>query len=209
MLVWPGAPYPLGATYDGSGTNFAIFSVSPNAWSSACSDGSGDPHRADRRRRVRLARLSPEVQPGQLYGYRVDGPYLPATATGATRRAAAGPLCQGRGRPHRLERAASGILDARPSRTSRTPHPDEVVVIHPSSTGATTGTRGCRTARPSYTRRTSRASLLHPEIPEDLRGTYAGVAHPATMTPRSPRLTAIELMPIHQFVHDHHLQERS
>ena len=87
MEVWPGDAYPLGATFDGNGTNFAIFSEAPMPSSCACSTTTAA------RPRIELTEVDgyvwhcylPQIQPGQRYGYRVHGPYDPAKGRAATR----------------------------------------------------------------------------------------------------------------------------
>src|SRR5213080_3858648 len=82
LRVWPGTPYPLGATWDGEGTNFAIFSEHATGVELCLFDHPGD---VVERARIPLAERTdlvwhgylPDVRPGQLYGYRVDGPYEP------------------------------------------------------------------------------------------------------------------------------------
>jgi isoamylase len=84
VRVWPGRPYPLGATWDGLGVNFALFSEHATAVELCLFDSKDDAREAERVRmpeqhRPRLARLPPDVQPGQVYGYRVHGPWDPAS----------------------------------------------------------------------------------------------------------------------------------
>src|SRR5918992_2828231 len=82
MRVWPGFPSPLGATWDGEGTNFAIFSEQATAVDLCLFSG---PEDAQEAARIRLREQTdqiwhaylPDVRPGQLYGYRVHGPYAP------------------------------------------------------------------------------------------------------------------------------------
>src|SRR5262247_2934863 len=82
MKVWPGNPYPLGATWDGSGVNFALFSENATGVELCLFDGE---NRNQEIKRVRITEQTdqvchcylPEVRPGQLYGYRVYGPYEP------------------------------------------------------------------------------------------------------------------------------------
>ncbi len=83
MRIWPGKPYPLGATWDGAGVNFAIYSE--NATKVELCLFQGVEERAEQHRIVMTERTDmvwhvylPDVEPGQLYGYRVDGPYDPA-----------------------------------------------------------------------------------------------------------------------------------
>ncbi len=80
MQIWPGRPYPLGATYDGSGTNFALFSEVAEKVELCLIDDQGGETRVEMQETdafVHHAYL-PGVQPGQRYGYRVHGPYAPA-----------------------------------------------------------------------------------------------------------------------------------
>ena len=82
MKIWPGMPYPLGATWDGAGVNFALFSEHATGVELCLFDG---PEGAREVTRIRLPEQTthvwhcylPEVRPGQLYGYRVHGPYAP------------------------------------------------------------------------------------------------------------------------------------
>ena len=93
MQVWPGTPYPLGASWDGAGTNFALFSGVADQVE-LCLFGP-DPASGDGEQETRVAVTEvdglvwhcylPAVEPGQHYGYRVHGPYQPSAATGATR----------------------------------------------------------------------------------------------------------------------------
>jgi glycogen operon protein len=83
MKVWPGNPYPLGATWDGSGVNFALFSENATGVELCLFD---KPNQSRETNRVRLTQQTaqvwhvylPEARPGQLYGYRVHGPYSPS-----------------------------------------------------------------------------------------------------------------------------------
>jgi glycogen operon protein len=80
VRVWPGRPYPLGATWDGEGTNFALFSENATAVDLCLFDAAGREERArlDDRDQFVWHGYLPDVRPGQLYGYRVEGPYVPA-----------------------------------------------------------------------------------------------------------------------------------
>ena len=90
MRVWPGTPQPLGATWDGLGVNVAIFSEHATAVDLCLFDAPSDTRETHR---IRLPERTdhvwhgylPDVRPGQLYGFRVDGPYAPEAATGSTR----------------------------------------------------------------------------------------------------------------------------
>ena len=106
MEAWPGTAYPLGATFDGSGTNFALFSeVGRDASSSACSTSDGTETRVELQDvdALRLARVPAPGQPGQRYGYRVHGPYDPTNGPALQpEQAAARPVREGDRRRRRL-----------------------------------------------------------------------------------------------------------
>jgi isoamylase len=219
--VWPGRAYPLGATFDGSGTNFAIFSEVAEGVELCLFDP--DPEAAGHREtRVPLTEVDafvwhcylPSVRPGQRYGYRVHGPWDPAQ----------GLRCN----PNKLlldpyAKATAGDIDWDESlfgyhfgdEESRNDldsaaHMTHGVVINPFFDWE--GDR--RPDRPYnetiiYEAHVKGLTQLHPEVPEEIRGTYAGLAHPA-ITEHLTRLgvTAIELMPVHQFVQDSTLLEK-
>jgi isoamylase len=216
MEVWPGSPYPLGATFDGVGTNFALFSEAATAVQLCLIANDGTETRVD------LIEVDgyvwhcylPQIQPGQKYGYRVHGPYDPAR----------GKRCN----PNKLlldpyAKAISGQVDWDQAMfsynfgdpTSRNdedsaPHTMLGVVINPFFDWA-----GDRPPKIPYHRsviyeaHVKGLTQLHPEVPEEQRGTFAAVAHPAVIA-HLQRLgvTAIELMPCHQFVNDSTLQEK-
>ncbi len=216
MHAWPGAAYPLGATYDGSGTNFALFSEVAERVELCLFDEDRTETRVD------LTEVDahvwhgylPQVQPGQRYGYRVHGPYDPAN----------GLRCN----PNKLlldpyAKATDGEItwdeslytynfgdeDSRNDRDSAE-HMTLGVVISPYFDWE--GDRKLSIPYNEsfiYEAHVKGLTKLHPDIPEVLRGTYAGLAHPA-VTEHLTRLgvTAIELMPVHQFVQDSTLLEK-
>jgi isoamylase len=218
MQVWPGGAYPLGATYDGSGTNFALFSEVAE-YVELCliaDDGTEE--------RVRLPEIDafvhhayiPGVGPGQRYGYRVHGPYDPAN----------GERCN----PAKLlldpyAKAVDGDIDwdesvfsysfkdgpdGPPSTTDSGPNMIHGVVVSPFFDWDQD--RPPRTAYADsviYEAHIRGLTMTHPGVPEEYRGTYAGVAHPVIVEHlQSLGVTAIELMPVHQFIRDHSLVER-
>jgi isoamylase len=208
--VWPGTPYPLGATFDGSGTNFAVFSEVAEQVELCLLD--------DDRTETRVAMTEvdafvwhcylPTAQPGQRYGYRVHGPHDPDK----------GLRCN----PNKLlldpyAKATVGDIDWDQSlygydfgdEDSRNdedsgPHMMLGVVINPFFDWE--GDRRLDIPYNEtliYEAHVKGLTELHPDVPEDLRGTYAALAHPAVIN-HLTRLgvTAIELMPVHQFVQD-------
>jgi isoamylase len=218
--TWPGSAYPLGATFDGSGTNFALFSEVAERVELCLVELGADGRRTETR--VELSEVDafvwhaylPEVQPGQLYGYRVHGPWDPE----------AGLRCN----PHKLlldpyAKATLGeVRWGQPVFGYDFEDPDSRndddslaqmmlgVVVNPYFDWE--GDRHPRTPYAEtliYEAHVKGLTQLHPEIPEEQRGTYAALAHPA-VTDHLTRLgvTALELMPVHQFVHDDALVKR-
>ncbi|RYU15266.1 glycogen debranching protein GlgX [Nocardioides iriomotensis] len=210
MEIWPGRPYPLGATYDGSGTNFALFSEVATKVELCLIDDGG------RERRVEMAETDafvhhvylPGVQPGQRYGYRVHGPYRPAE----------GHRCN----PTKLlldpyAKAVDGQIDGDESLFSyRFGAPDKFnrrnsrghnmlgVVVNPFfDWGNDRNPHHEYHDTVIYEAHVKGLTMRHPDVPEPIRGTYAGIGHPATIKHlKKLGVTAIELMPVHQFVQD-------
>jgi isoamylase len=222
VQTWPGAPYPLGATFDGSGTNFALFSEAAERVELCLFDTGSSPDAPLVETRVEVTEVDafvwhcylPHVQPGQRYGYRVHGPYDPAR----------GQRCN----PSKLlldpyAKATAGTIDWSPALfgydfddpessndEDSAPHMLLGVVINPYFDWEGDRSLG----RPYnetviYEAHVKGLTALHPDVPEELRGTYAGIAHPA-VTDHLTQLgvTAIELMPVHQFVHDNTLLDK-
>ncbi|WP_232680058.1 glycogen debranching protein GlgX [Nocardioides sp. R-C-SC26] len=217
--VWPGQPYPLGATYDGQGTNFAVFSEVADRVELCLFDADGDPASEVRHELTEVDAFVwhgylPQVQPGQRYGYRVHGPWEPEQ----------GHRCN----PAKLlldpyAKATAGEIDWDPSLfgyvfgeeetrndDDSAAHMTHGVVINPYFDWEDDRPPSIPYAESIiYETHVKGMTALHPDIPEELRGTYAGLAHPA-VTDHLTRLgvTAVELMPVHQFVHDNTLREK-
>ncbi|WP_125130886.1 glycogen debranching protein GlgX [Microbacterium sp. 10M-3C3] len=216
MQTWPGSSYPLGATFDGNGTNFALFSEGAERVELCLFGERGRETRVEMRdvdAYVWHAYL-PNIQPGQRYGYRVHGPYDPANGQ--------------RFNPNKLlldpyAKAVEGQVKWGQSVFSYTfGDPDsrndddsaaammKGVVVNPFFDW--TGDRQPKIPYSEtfiYEAHVKGLTQLNPHVPEELRGTYAGIAHPAVID-HLQRLgvTAIELMPVHQFVNDSTLQEK-
>ncbi|PZR53916.1 glycogen debranching enzyme GlgX [Xylanimonas oleitrophica] len=221
MQTWPGRSYPLGATFDGRGTNFALFSsVAERVELCLLADDGTE-------ERVEVQEVDahvwhvylPGVGPGTRYGYRVHGPWDPA----------GGHRCD----PSKLlldpyAKAVDGQIDGDQSLFSY-PFEDPEAAVH-GETPHAAGTPAADSAphtmtsvvvnpffdwghdRPPqidyhdtvlYEAHVKGMTMRHPGIPQELRGTYAGMGHPA-MIDHLVRLgvTAVELMPVHQFVQD-------
>jgi glycogen operon protein len=216
VQIWPGAAYPLGATFDGTGTNFAVYSEVADRVE-LCLIG-----RRGKERRLELTEVDgsvwhaylPGVQPGQRYGFRVHGPNDPS----------AGLRCN----PNKLlldpyAKAIDGQVDGDPSLFSyqfddpmvvntddSRRHTMTSVVINPFfDWGHDRPPRREYHETVIYEAHVKGLTMTHPAIPAEFRGTYAGVGHPELIKHlKALGVTAIELMPVHQFVQDTHLQEK-
>ncbi len=214
--VWPGTPYPLGATYDGAGTNFAVFSEVAESVDLCLFDDD------DVETVLTLPEYDafvwhgylPGISPGQRYGFRAHGPDDPA----AGNRCNASKLLldpyakavQGRvdwdeslfgypfgnpdghnnadSAPHAMKSVViNPYFDWRSDHQLRIPYHDSII----------------------YEAHVKGMTIQHPDIPENIRGTYAGLAHPVMVDYLSKLgITAVELMPVHQFVTDSGLAEK-
>ncbi|MFB7514658.1 glycogen debranching protein GlgX [Streptomyces sp. NPDC056144] len=215
MQVWPGQAYPLGATYDGAGTNFAVFSEAADRIDLCLLNDDGSETSVELRETdafVRHAYL-PGVMPGQRYGFRVHGPYAPERGL----RCNAAKLLldpYARAVSGRVEwgEAVYGYPFGRPDARNdldSAPHTMSSVVVNPYfDWGDDRRPRTEYHHTVIYEAHVKGLTMLHPDLPEELRGTYAGLAHPAVIGHlKELGVTALELMPIHQFVHDHRLAD--
>ncbi|MBR7742891.1 glycogen debranching protein GlgX [Phycicoccus sp. BSK3Z-2] len=216
MEIWPGTAYPLGATYDGSGVNFALFSeVADRVELCLVDDDNVET-------RIEMPEVDgfvwhgyvPNMQPGQRYGYRVHGPYEPEN----------GHRCD----PSKL------LLDPYAKAVEGQVSPDQALFSYEFGNPKKRNTEdslgktmlGVVTNpyfdwghdRPPrheyhesviYEAHVKGLTMTHPDIPEEIRGTYSAIAHPAVIEHLTELgVTAIELMPVHQFVQDTSLQEK-
>jgi glycogen operon protein len=216
VTAWPGTAYPLGATFDGTGTNFALFSECSDSVELCLYDDDGTETRVrlpERDAQVWHGYL-PNIGPGQRYGYRVHGPYDPSQ----------GLRCN----PSKLlldpyAKAVDGQVDWDESCFSyrfddhdafndddSAAHMPKSVVISPYFDWD--NDRHPRTPYSEtvvYEAHVKGLTKTHPGIPEEIRGTYSGLAHPVMLEHyRRIGVTAVELMPVHQFIHDSHLREQ-
>ena len=215
--IWPGRTAPLGASFDGAGTNFALFSHAATKVELCLLDASGQEERITLTEvdgSVHHAYL-PGVGPGQAYGFRVHGPYDPASGHRCNpakllldpyARAISGEVGWGQevfaypfGAPDEVDRSDSAA------------HTMRSIVVSPYfdwDAGFGTDNRPQTPYHETviYEAHVKGMTARHPEVPPELRGTYAGLAHPAVVE-HLQRLgvTAVELMPVHQFVHDERL----
>ncbi|MDO5098860.1 MAG: glycogen debranching protein GlgX [Corynebacterium sp.] len=216
--IWPGDAYPLGSKYDGAGTNFAIFSDVAEKVELCLIDEAGTEER------INLEEVDahtwhcylPGVQPGQRYGYRIHGPYDPANG----KRCDSNKLLVD---PY--ARAFDGEFDGHPSLFSyditkpydinsrntedSLGHTMLSVVVNPFfDWGSDRAPKIPYHETVIYEAHVKGMTMTHPDVPKDLRGTYAGLAHPAIIKYlKDLGVTAIELMPVHQFLQDDRLRE--
>jgi isoamylase len=216
LQTWPGSAYPLGATFDGNGTNFALFSESAEGVELCLIDEDGT------ETCVGVTEVDgyvwhaylPGVQPGQRYGYRVHGPWDPATGKRFNpskllldpyAKATVGDIRWG-------QSLFSYPFDDPDGRNDDDSAADMMlgVVVNPFFDW--TGDNSPRIPYKDsviYEAHVKGLTMQHPDVPEELRGTYSGIAHPAVIAHlQKLGITALELMPVHQFVHDSTLEEK-
>jgi len=217
-----GNPFPLGATWDGKGVNFAIYSENATAVSLCLFDHANDAKESacipfSERTDFVWHLYIPGLGPGQLYGYRIDGPFEPE---------------QG----HRFNKnkllidpyakALSGDLKWHPSLfgykmdspekdlsyndADSAPYVPKAVVIDPHFDWEGDQHPDVPFYQSIiYEAHVKGLTQMHPDIPDELRGTYLGIAHPAMIQYlKTLGITAIELLPVHAFITDHYLQEK-
>jgi isoamylase len=217
LKPWPGKPYPLGATYDGSGTNFSLFSEVAEKVELCLFDDEG------KETRIRLPEVTalcwhgylPGIEPGQRYGYRVHGPWNPRK----------GQRCN----PAKLlldpyAKAIEGDVnwseavfpyrfhdpEGAPNEDDSAPFVPKSIVTNPFfGWGEDRSPRIPLHETVIYEVHVKGCTARHPGIPPELRGSYAGLAHPAMIDYLTNLgITAVEILPVHQFINDYDLVER-
>jgi isoamylase len=221
VIVWPGSPYPLGATWDGTGTNFALFSEAATGVE-LCLFGPDGHAEAGAEQRIALTEVDgfvwhcylPGIGPGQRYGWRVHGPYQPEQGHRCNpAKLLLDPYGKAVDGAVHWDEALFSYQMTDPSKLSTAdsaPLMPRNVVIDPSF--------GWGRDRPPripyhetliYEAHVRGLTIRHPKVPDDLRGTYAGLAHPAIIEHLSRLgVTAVELLPVHQFVAERPLAQR-
>ncbi|GAA3581420.1 glycogen debranching protein GlgX [Nonomuraea rosea] len=214
--IWPGDPYPLGATYDGAGTNFSLYTEVADAVELCLFD------EENVESRVSLAEVDgfiwhgylPGIGPGQRYGYRVHGPYEPQHGLRCNpAKLLLDPYAMAIEGGVNWHEAVYGYRFGQPDTRNdfdSAPYVPRSIVINPFF--------GWGHDRPPatpyhdtviYEAHVRGLTISHPKIPRHLRGTYAGLAHPEILDHLTKLgVTALELMPVHQFVTDHILEQR-
>ncbi|MFI6298641.1 glycogen debranching protein GlgX [Nonomuraea sp. NPDC050790] len=214
--LWPGDPYPLGATYDGAGTNFALFSEVAERVDLCLFDEHG------KESAVRLSECDgfvwhgylPGVGPGHRYGYRVHGPHDPAQGLRCNpAKLLLDPYAKAIEGEVTWDEAVYGYMFGSPetmNEADSAPFMPRSVVVNPFF--------GWGHDRPPatpyhdtviYEAHVRGLTITNPKIPERIRGTYAALGHPEILDHLTKLgVTALELMPVHQFVTDDFLTQR-
>ncbi|MFN0127260.1 MAG: glycogen debranching protein GlgX [Verrucomicrobiales bacterium] len=209
-IVWPGRPAPLGATFDGNGVNFALFSDHATQVELCLFDG---PDESRESARLTLPERTdqvwhgyvPGLGPGQVYGYRVHGPYDPSRGL--------------RFNAHKVLLDPYAKAIARPFRWDAAVHPWDGDTAHCAALGRVVhapflwdGDRAPGTPMHEtivYELHVRGFTMRHPDVPEPLRGTYAGLGSPAAIDYlQRLGVTAVELLPVHYHVDERFLVER-
>jgi isoamylase len=220
-IVWPGKPYPLGATWDGEGVNFALFSERAEKVELCLFDQSGrrETHRlplTEQTDQVWHGYL-PEARPGLLYGYRVHGPYEPGKGLRFNKnKLLLDPYAKQISNALAWHDSLFGYRighrnqDLSFDRRDSAPGMLKGMVVDPAFTwGADIPPRTPWHRTIIYEVHVKGFTMRHPDVPPQLRGTYAGLAT-APVIDYLTRLgiTAVELMPVHTFIDDRTLIER-
>jgi isoamylase len=220
--TYPGSPYPLGATCNEEGVNFALFADNATGVELCLFNAPQDTKESVsikiRERSHHVWHIFiPGIKPGQLYGYRVHGPYTPEEGHRYNPRkllidpytkAIAGTIAWNDalfgyeiGNP--AEDLSLSALDSAPF------IPKSVVINDQFDWEDDQAPKTPYHRSVIYEAHVKGFTMMHPDIPENIKGTYAGLSHPVTISYlKALGITAIELMPVHHFVSDRHLQEK-
>lgn len=211
LKLWPGKPYPLGSKWDGEGTNFGLFSENATGVELCLFDEQGWETRLPLTEVYNFIwhGYVPGIQPGQLYGFRVHGPYNPSAghrfnpaklSIDPYAKAIAGDVVHGREifgydwDDEKEDLSYSALDDSHLV-------PKSVVIDESFDWEGDTHPQLPWHKTVIYEMHVKGFTKLHPDIPEALRGTYAGLAHPAAIDHlKSLGITAVELLPVHHFI---------
>ncbi len=210
QAVWPGKAYPLGASYDGSGTNFTLFSEVAERVELCLFDEDGNEtrHRLPEVDGFIWHGFLPGIEPGQRYGYRVHGPYDPAEGHRCNpNKLLLDPYAKAIDGTFQWEQSLFGYNfgdpDSRNDDDSAASMPKSVVVNPYFDWGVDRPPQREYADSFIYEAHVKGLTQTHPDIPDAIRGTYAAIAHPAIIDHlKALGVTAIELMPVHHFAND-------
>src|SRR5918999_1303914 len=222
MRVWPGRSYPLGATWDGEGVNFSLFSEHATGVDLCLYERPDDAVEAERipltnRTDLLWHAYLPDVPPGRLYGYRVHGPFEPREGHRFNpNQLLLDPYARAISGPVRWHDAVYGYQIGHPDgdlsfddRDSAGAMPKCVVIDRAFTWGEDRRPETPWNRTVVYETHVRGMTKTHPSIPPEIRGTYLALAHdPILEHLHSLGVTAVELLPVHQFVDDRQLVER-
>jgi glycogen operon protein len=218
--VYPGSPFPLGATWDGEGVNFALFSENATAVDLCLFDS-----KTNKETRVRVKEVDnhiwhayvPKLKPGQLYGYRVYGPYEPQNGHRFNpNKLLIDPYAKALSGRVEWNNAIFGYEIGHPEEDLSFSEVDSAPFI-PKSVVVDSSFDWEEDKAPKipyhksiiYEAHVKGLTQMHPDIPENIRGTYSAIAHPVIIQYlKDLGITAIELMPVHHFVNDGFLRDK-
>jgi isoamylase len=219
--VYPGVPYPLGATWDGEGVNFTLCAENATAVELCFFDTAYSKETS----RIKITERShhvwhcyvPEIKPGQLYGFRVHGPFQPQNGHRFNpNKLLLDPYAKAIAGNVIWDTAVFGYQIGHPhgdlsfNAGDSAPYvPKSVVIDHRFDWGDDKAPKLPYSKTIIYEAHVKGITYLHPQIPEKMRGTYAAIAHPIMINYlKELGITAIELMPVHHFLNDHSLSQK-
>ncbi len=222
MNIFPGNPYPLGATFDGEGVNFALYAENAKEVELCLFD---KPKGAAESKKIKLTERThhvwhvyiPGLKAGQLYGYRVSGPYDPLNGHRFNNnKLLMDPYAKAIAGSVEWDNSLFGYDIGNPaedlsfSETDSAPFMSKCVVIDPHFDWEGDEPLKIQNHKTIiYEAHVRGLTKTHPDIPEAIRGTYAGIGHPVIIKYlQELGVTAIELMPVHHFIVDRHLKEK-
>ena len=217
MEIWPGKPYPLGATYDGVGANFSIFSEVAERVELCIFDEDGKETKIDLPEATGFCwhGYFRNMEQGTRYGYRVHGPWDPERGNRCNpskllldpyAKAIEGEVQWNEAVfPYHFQEPEGG-----PNTEDSAPYVPKSVVVNPFFDWANDHSPAIPLHESIiYEVHVKGFTARFPDIPPEIRGTYAGLAHPDAVEYLTKLgVTAVELLPVHQFIHDSYLVER-
>lgn len=217
IKVWPGKPYPLGATYNGTGTNFSIFSEMAEKVELCLFNDTGEETRVELFETTAFCKHGylPDVEPGQRYGYRIYGPWAPEHGLRCNpAKLLLDPYAKAIEGQVTWDEAVFSYYFDQPDgpmneKDSARFVPKSIVINPFFEWEHDNSPKTSWHEAIIYETHIKGLTINHPEIPEDVRGTYAGLGHPVMINYlKKLGVTTVELLPVHQFIHDKHLLDR-